>query len=167
MWLDTHWFKQSLRGLKMISINIINQFDAVSSYQETIVSMIEFAYQALDIKKDQIINFILINNEEMKSYNHQYRGIDQTTDVLSFENNDFEDEIGDVFISIERTLEQAKLYGHTFERELAFLSLHGYLHCLGYDHMTKDEELIMFQIQDSIIEKSKFRREDHDEQSNV
>jgi len=105
-----------------------------------------------------IINVILVDDAKIREMNKQYRNIDQETDVLSFENADGLSEIGDIFISIDKTLKQAENYKHSFKRELAFLSLHGFLHCLGYDHLTEDEEKEMFSLQDMIIDNTKFKR---------
>jgi probable rRNA maturation factor len=67
-------------------------------------------------------------------------------------------ELGDVFICVERALEQAKDYGHSIEREIGFLSVHGYLHLIGYDHMTKEDEKVMFTLQEEILAKAKLER---------
>lgn len=142
----------------MIDINIINQYNDDSSYEVVIKDILRVAYQYLEIDKDMIVNFILTNDETIHQLNHQFRGFDKSTDVLSFENLEMEDEIGDVFISIDKVKTQAKDYGHSFERELAFLTLHGFLHCIGYDHLNEDEEIEMFGLQDKIMDKTKYRR---------
>jgi probable rRNA maturation factor len=105
-----------------------------------------------------IANIILVDNEKIKELNSQYRKIDNETDVLSFENDQGLAEIGDIFISIDKAKEQAKDYEHSFERELAFLSVHGFLHCLGYDHLNKNDEEVMFDLQKQILDNSKYRR---------
>ena len=91
--------------------------------------------------------------------NKQYRGVDRPTDVISFALEDFKDityennyrVLGDIYISIDKVKEQAKEYGHSEKRELAFLAVHGLLHLLGYDHMKEDEEKIMFEKQEKIL----------------
>lgn len=158
MWLDTHWYKPLLRGLRMININIINQYDQESKYDIIIQKIIFHAYDYMSMSSELVINVILIDDIQMKEYNQYYRQIDKSTDVLSFENEDSDDELGDIFISIDKTKSQALEYGHSFERELAFLTLHGFLHCLGYDHLNDDEERIMFKLQDEIIDQTEFRR---------
>lgn len=145
----------------MISVNFINQYDSDNVYQKTIEDMIHIAYDYFKITQDLVINIILVNNHQIQELNRQFRHIDQPTDVLSFDNQDLDEELGDVFISIDKVIVQAKEYGHSFERELAFLTLHGFLHCMGYDHIEKEDEVKMFKIQDDIIENSKFRREQH------
>ena len=73
-------------------------------------------------------------------------------------NNEFENELGDIFIDIDQAIRQASEYGHSIEREVAFLAVHGYLHLCGYDHMTKEDEEIMFKKQDEILNKAKITR---------
>lgn len=145
----------------MITLNYVNQYDQSDTYKHTIKDIIETAYSHFKLQKDMVINVILVGNEQIQALNKQYRYLDKPTDVLSFDNQDSQEELGDVFISIDKTKEQAKSFGHSFERELAFLTLHGFLHCMGYDHINQEDELEMFGIQDDIIENSKFRREEH------
>jgi len=142
----------------MIDINIINQYNDDSSYDSIVKEILKIAYDYLEISKDMIINIVLTNNETIHQLNHQFRGFDKATDVLSFENQEMEDEIGDVFISIDKAISQAKDYRHSFERELAFLTLHGFLHCIGYDHLNETDEIEMFSLQDNIMDKTKYRR---------
>ena len=100
--------------------------------------------------------------------NKDYRNIDRITDVISFALNDEQDflikteEIGDIFICIDQAKRQAEEYGHSLDRELGFLSVHGYLHLNGYDHMTKEDEEIMFKKQEEILEKANLRRDNND-----
>jgi len=107
---------------------------------------------------DSVLNVIFINDEVMHEMNREYRGIDRTTDVLSFALNDnkrIETEInvlGDIYISIDKMKSQALDYSHSEKRELSFLTVHGVLHLLGYDHMNLDDEKIMFGLQKEILE---------------
>jgi probable rRNA maturation factor len=143
----------------MLKINLINEFDQSSKpYKKTIHKAMKAAYKVLALRKRRIINVILVSNEKIHELNLTYRQIDLPTDVISFENEDSLEELGDVFISIDKTISQANDYGHSFERELAFLSVHGFLHCNGFDHLTKEEETEMFSLQDIILEQAKFRR---------
>ena len=91
------------------------------------------------------------DNDGIQAVNKEYRGIDRATDVLSFPLTDFEggeeppaDEpavsLGDIIISLERAKEQAEEFGHSFEREVAFLTVHSTLHLLGYDHELSEED---------------------------
>ena len=102
-------------------------------------------------------NIIFVEKEEIQKINNQYRGIDKVTDVISFALCDDEDiiqtnELGDIFICVDRAIEQAEEYGHSISREISFLAVHGYLHLCGYDHMTEEDEKIMFKKQDDILE---------------
>lgn len=106
-----------------------------------------------------IFSIVFIDDEKMHELNKTYRGIDRTTDVLSFA---FEDnnklcynirQLGEIFISIPRMQEQAKEYGHSESRELSFLVVHGLLHLLGYDHTKGEkEEKEMFSKQELVLD---------------
>ena len=101
----------------------------------------------------------------IQTINKEYRGIDRITDVISFA---FEDSgkqvynnvrlLGEIYICIPRMIEQANEYGHSEKRELSFLAVHGLLHLLGYDHMTKEEEEIMFKKQELILDDQNIKR---------
>lgn len=114
------------------------------------------------------ISVTIVDNEEIHSINLKHRGIDRPTDVLSFPLIDFEKEslpddgskiyLGDIIISIERAIEQAKEYGHSIDREIGFLTAHSMLHLLGYDHMVEEEEKIMFKKQEEILNNLNLRR---------
>ena len=103
-------------------------------------------------------NIIIVDNEEIRNINREYRGIDRETDVISFALEDdktfnFNDYrmLGDIYISIDKTKEQQEAFGHSFKRELSFLAVHGLLHLLGYDHMNKEDEDKMFSKQEEIL----------------
>ncbi len=111
------------------------------------------------IKQVKNMQIIFTNQESIRDMNKTYRNIDKSTDVLSFINDDQEDDsIGDIFISIEQAKIQANDYGHSFEREIGFLAVHGYLHLLGYDHHTDEEEKIMIEEQERILKSAKLER---------
>jgi len=100
----------------------------------------------------------LVSDEEIRSLNRKYRKIDSPTDVLSFLMGESNYEtnavvLGDIIISVETAIRQAKQYGHSLEREMAFLTIHGMLHLLGYDHLNKLDEDIMFGKQEAILQK--------------
>ena len=104
-------------------------------------------------------NVIFVDSETIKKINREYRGVDRVTDVISFALEDGEEMkfefgrlLGDIYICTDKMKEQAKQYGHSLLREQGFLSVHGLLHLLGYDHMTKEEEKIMFEKQELILD---------------
>jgi len=143
----------------MLKINLINEYnDSLKPYKKTILKALKTAFQVVEYKQKAIINIILVNDERIRELNRQYRGFDKPTDVISFENDAVLDELGDVFLSIDRTIAQAEEYGHSFERELAFLTVHGFLHCLGYDHLNEADEKEMFTLQNQILNQAKFTR---------
>ncbi|MBU1141188.1 MAG: rRNA maturation RNase YbeY [Firmicutes bacterium] len=111
------------------------------------------------IKQPKNMQIIFVTQQAIHDMNMTYRDIDRPTDVLSFINDDADDDsLGDIFISIEQARIQAVDYGHTFEREIGFLAVHGYLHLLGYDHHTKAEEKIMIEEQERILKNAKLER---------
>ncbi len=142
----------------MIKINIINQYDESKKYNKIIKTIIKLGYKHLKITEKNIISVILVDDSEIHRLNKLYRNIDKSTDVLSFENESDEYEIGDVFISIDTVSRQADELGNSFAYELAFIALHGFLHCLGYDHITDEDNEKMMSLQNEIMDKSKILR---------
>ena len=113
--------------------------------------------------EDALVNIIIVDNEEIKKINKEYRNIDNVTDVISFalEDVDFNTPIrvlGDIYISYDKVIEQAEKYGHSKKRELYFLATHGLLHLLGYDHMNEEDEKIMFSLQRELLDKYDIKR---------
>ena len=113
---------------------------------------------------DVIFNIIIVHNDYIHELNKNYRGIDRETDVITFALEDdktFNPEeriLGDVYISIDKAKSQSEEYGHSFLRELSFLAVHGMLHLLGYDHMKKEEEEVMFKLQEEILDEMDIKR---------
>ncbi len=115
------------------------------------------------------VSVTLTDDAYIHTLNRQYRNIDKPTDVLSFALNESEEPeitdgpevnvLGDIIISVERAGEQAKEYGHSLQREIAFLTVHGMLHLLGYDHMEEEERLEMEQEQRIVMEQLGISRE--------
>ena len=100
------------------------------------------------------VNVVLKDKEAVHQYNLNYRNIDRTTDVLSFEDGSEEGgvlNLGDIIISVDSVVQQAQDYEHSIKREFCFLVVHGYLHLLGYDHGTEVEEKEMFDLQKEIL----------------
>lgn len=115
--------------------------------------------------KDSIFSIVFVDEETIQDLNRKYRNIDKVTDVLSFA---FEDNteidynnvrfLGEIYVCIPRMKSQAIEYGHTEERELGFLVVHGLLHLLGYDHMSNEDEKKMFGLQELILNGSKWTK---------
>jgi len=133
----------------MISLHITNYVNK-EKYRLFLKEVAKQASIDLNIKGKKDLNVVICDNDFIKTYNATYRKVDHETDVLSFPSDD-ENEVGDILISLPKAEEQAKEYGHSLKRELSFLMLHGILHCLGYDHETKEEEEVMFSLQDKIL----------------
>lgn len=130
------------------------------------VNNIDFDYQKIidtiskGIFEEKEVSLILVDAKRIQDINREYRGLDRSTDVISFEEDDEEDDkyLGDIFICIDKVYEQAKNYEHSCEREFAFLLVHGILHLLGYDHIEAKDEKVMFAKQDEILNQLGFRR---------
>ncbi len=141
----------------MNTFAIINQTDYEINVKE-LEDLLNYALKKEKIQNAEF-NIIFVDNEKIKEINRQYRGIDKVTDVISFA---LEDDrtfpisdirmLGDIFVSVDKMKTQAQEYGTGEKRECAFLIIHGLLHLLGYDHMTKDEEKIMFKRQEEILD---------------
>lgn len=126
--------------------------------------VLEYAAAFLEVEADAELSVTIVNNARIQEINREYRQKDYATDVISFAIED-EDELfielsgdlelprvlGDLFLSIDKTYEQAEEYDHSFERELGFLVVHGFLHLNGYDHINEDEEKVMFVLQEEIL----------------
>ena len=135
-------------------------------YEKTISKVLEECFKVENLPEDKLlVSITLTNPENIRKLNNEYRNIDKSTDVLSFpmfekeeiDNMvknaiwDYNDILGDMVISIEQVEKQAVEYGHSFKREICFLAVHGFLHLLGYDHMEKEEEKVMFARQELIL----------------
>ena len=119
--------------------------------------------------EDDELSILLCDNNKIHELNKEYRGIDRPTDVLSFalnEGDDYEGSeeehhlLGDMILSLERAHEQAVEYGHSFERELAYLTTHSCLHILGYDHMTDEDKKEMRTEEEFVLSNLGYVRED-------
>lgn len=140
----------------------MNSFDIIKGDYESVDTgyLEKVIDKALEMEKvsDAYLSLVFIDDENMHEMNKTYRGVDRTTDVLSFA---FEDNgsidagvrvLGEIFISIPKMKAQAIEYGHSEKRELAFLTVHGILHLLGYDHtLGEKEEKEMFARQELIL----------------
>ena len=119
-------------------------------------------------EKNLYISIILTNPENIKKTNKKYRNIDKETDVLSFPmfekeeilkiKGEIPEALGDIMISIERVKEQAEEYGHSFERELSYMVVHGFYHLMGYDHIEDDDKNKMRMKEDEVLNKLNITR---------
>lgn len=113
---------------------------------------------------EAIFNVIIVDNDYIHNLNRDYRNIDRETDVITFalfDDKTFNPDLrilGDVYISIDKAKSQSVEYGHSLLRELAFLAVHGMLHLLGYDHMKKEDEIVMFKLQEEILDEMGIKR---------
>lgn len=129
------------------------------SYEKQFFMIIETTLNHLNIEDDVELSCLLIDDKQIHEINKQYRDIDRSTDVISFALEDSEDfmvegmprSLGDIFISVEHAMAQAKEYEHSLHREMCFLFTHGLLHLLGYDHMNEEDEKEMFSLQKEIL----------------
>ena len=132
---------------------------------ELITDILEFAGNYLHLDEETEISVTLMHNDEIHQINKEYRNVDRPTDVISFAINDADEDIimdpemaeeipaniGDLMISVDKVAEQAEFLGHSYERELGFLCVHGFLHFNGYDHMEKEDQEKMFPLQKEIM----------------
>lgn len=154
-----------------MKISFLNQQDKhrlTKELRELIRAAADATLRYMEFRGDVEISVMLTDNEGIRTLNALHRSIDRTTDVLSFpmfeyggdgeiiedyaEFNEMGDLcLGDIVLSLERAAEQAEEYGHSFEREVGFLTVHSMLHLLGYDHMTPEDEAEMFGYQNEIL----------------
>lgn len=149
-------------------------------YEELVKRVIMACLDYEGCPYDAQVNVLFTDDENIRQINNEYRAIDAATDVLSFPAVDYDRPgdfsrveeniaayfnpengelfLGDIVISIDRALMQAEDYGHTIEREVAFLTAHSMFHLFGYDHMEKEEAEIMEQKQEAVLEKLKISR---------
>lgn len=147
------------------------ELEEKNEYEETIKKVLEKCYEQEGLEHSKlIITVTLTTPEEIKKINNEYRKIDKETDVLSFpmfekeELEDFEgiipEPLGDIVISIEKVKEQAEEYGHSFERELAYMVVHGFYHLMGYDHIELSDRKIMREKEENILNKLQITRDE-------
>lgn len=146
----------------MIDISFAVDLKDGCDAEEIIRRAAEFAMRKL--KKQASVNITVVSAEEIRRLNREFRDIDRVTDVLSFPAWDgsmydiTDGFLGDIAICLERACEQAVEYGHSVERELAFLTVHGMLHIMGYDHIKPEDEKIMFPLQEKILDEMGIKR---------
>jgi len=148
----------------VIDLDIINNQEIIEYKDELIELLNKVVGKSLeveDIGNDIEVSLSFVDNNEIKELNRDFRGKDKETDVLSFpqyENQELIKEennivvLGDIVISLEKAKEQAIEYGHSFEREVAFLTSHSMFHLLGYDHDTEENTTLMRQKEEKVLE---------------
>ncbi|GBG95016.1 16S rRNA maturation RNase YbeY [Ligilactobacillus salitolerans] len=142
---------------------------ASPEWLELIEKLLNYAGEYINLPDNTEMSVTLVDNAKIHEINRQYRGVDKATDVISFaieeddgseepiifaedEDFDFPKNIGDIFVSLDKVKEQAEYLGHSQERELGFLVVHGFLHLNGYDHMQPNDEKEMFGLQRKILD---------------
>lgn len=154
-----------------LEIDFIDETTKVAAAdQELVEKLLMFAAHKQNLSGNIELSVTFVDNDRIQKINKEYRNKDQATDVISFAMEELgEGEIelvgvdmprvlGDIIISVDRTKEQAEEYGHTYSRELGFLAVHGFLHLLGYDHLTKEDEEVMFTLQKEILDEFGLQR---------
>ncbi|WP_027625045.1 rRNA maturation RNase YbeY [Clostridium lundense] len=159
-----------------------NNIEITKKLESTIENIIDYALKEEGVEIDYEVSVIFVDNEEIRNINRENRDIDKPTDVLSFPMLEYpegkvykdvyigyefgpedldEDKLvlGDIVLSLERAEEQRKEYGHSFLREVCYLTVHSILHLLGYDHMEEDEKSIMRKREEDILSKFHIVRE--------
>lgn len=132
-------------------------------YKELIGKVLQKCFNEENLENKKLyVNVVLTDSKNIKNINKEHRGIDKETDVLSFpmyEKNELEnihleneDILGDMVISIEKVQEQAQEYGHSFERELAYMIVHGFFHLMGYDHIEEKDKIQMRAHEEEVLE---------------
>lgn len=151
------------------------KFKVTKEIRDLVRLAVKTSLECMEFPLKSEISVMFVDNEEIKELNCMHRGIDRATDVLSFPmfeydetgeiieeyldfNPDGEMLLGDIVISLEKAMEQSAEYGHSFEREVGFLTVHSMLHLFGFDHMCPEDEAEMFGWQNEILEKMQLSR---------
>jgi len=156
--------------------NLQDKVEITEELESLIKKVVVSSLELENIKLDTEVSILLVDNERIKELNREYRQKDCPTDVLSFPmvdmlegemqsdvgDYDLDEELlllGDIVLSLEMAKKQAEDFGHSFEREVAFLVAHGMFHLLGYDHESEDQEKKMFAKQETVLEGIGLRRD--------
>ena len=152
---------------------IYNGIEEKEEYEKVIGQVLKRCFKEEKLEASKLyVTVTLTNSENIREINKIYRNIDKATDVLSFpmfekneleekiKQNDYkhEDVLGDIVISITKVEEQAKEYGHSFERELSYMVVHGFYHLMGYDHIEEEDKKIMRPKEEKILNDLKIER---------
>ena len=147
---------------------VYDGIDEKEEYKNVIEKVLSQCFKEEKLEDSKLcVTVTLTTPKTIQEINKQYRNIDRATDVLSFpmfekdeldkkiQENDFENEdiLGDIVVSVEKVNEQAIEYGHSFERELSYMIVHGFYHLMGYDHIEEDDKKIMREKEENILRK--------------
>ena len=154
--------------MEILELNYLD-LEENKNYEKIIKKVLQKCFEEENLQDKKLyVNVVLTNDENIRNINREHRQIDKPTDVLSFpmyekeelENLKLENEdiLGDMLISIERVEEQAKEYGHSFERELAYMVVHSFYHLLGYDHIKEEDKMKMRPKEENILQKLNINR---------
>jgi len=175
---------QRIKEELLVTLVIDNRQDVheASRIEEIIENVVKSVLEYEDVEDRCQVSVTLVNNKEIREINNTYRKIDNPTDVLSFPMVEYDEDtlktgktfipdklsnmdmdtgelvLGDIVISLERAYEQSTEYGHSFEREVAYLTVHGMLHLLGYDHEEEEKKIIMRKKEENILDKLNIHR---------
>ena len=152
---------------------VYDGIDEKEEYKNVIEKVLSQCFKEEKLEDSKLcVTVTLTTPKTIQEINKQYRNIDRATDVLSFpmfekdeldkkiQENDFENEdvLGDIVVSVEKVNEQAIEYGHSFERELSYMIVHGFYHLMGYDHIEEDDKKVMREKEENILEKLSISR---------
>lgn len=153
--------------MDILELNYLD-VDENEEYKEIIKKVLKACFAEEKINQKLYVNVVLTNPQNIREINKNHRGIDKETDVLSFpmyEKEELEnlepkndDILGDMVISIEKVTQQATEYGHSFERELAYMVVHSFYHLLGYDHIKEEDKKEMRPKEENILNKLNLKR---------
>lgn len=147
--------------------NLQEEITVPDELLQLVESVVTESLRSEGYNTDAEVGLIFVDDNYIRSLNAEYRGIDKPTDVLSFALNEGEDMpedeaaedlLGDIVISLPTAQRQAEEYGHSFAREMAYLTAHGSLHLLGYDHMTEEDRQVMRQKEEAIMNRLNITR---------
>ena len=147
---------------------VYDGIDEKEEYKEVIEKVLSQCFKEEKLENSKLcVTVTLTTPKTIQEINKQYRNIDRATDVLSFpmfekdeldskiQENDFENEdiLGDIVVSVDKVKEQAIEYGHSFERELSYMIVHGFYHLMGYDHIEEEDKKVMREKEENILKK--------------
>lgn len=131
---------------------------------DDIDNICKITFNKLDVC-NPILNILIVDNNKIQEINREYRGKDNVTDVISFAFEDYKDIeydnfrfLGEIYISLQKARKQAEEYGHSERREICYLTVHGLLHLLGYDHMNEEDKKVMRSLEEEILNEYDVKR---------